>query len=119
MNNIFGQIIRGEIPADKVFENEKVIAFKDIHPQAPVHILIVPKVEIAQLQDMQPADYHYLAEVVQAIQHLAEKYKLRDGYRVIVNNGPGAGQTVPQLHFHLLGGTHFAEHSLADDTDAR
>lgn len=101
---IFGKIIKGEIPCEKVFENERIIAFKDIHPCAPVHILIVPKKEIPDLQHMTEADLSLIGEVVVVAQQLAAKYKITDGYRLLTNNGSLAGQTIFHLHFHLIGG---------------
>lgn len=104
MSTIFGKIINGQIPADKVFENDKVVAFKDIAPVAPVHILIVPKKEIACLQQMQKEDFALLGEIVAVAQHLAKEFNIEEGYRLLVNNGEGAGQTIFHLHFHLIGG---------------
>jgi histidine triad (HIT) family protein len=104
MTTIFGKIIRGEVPCEKVYENEKVLAFKDIAPAAPVHILIVPKKEISSLQAMKPEDFHLLGEIVAVAQKLAKELGIEDGYRLIVNNGPGVGQTIFHLHFHLIGG---------------
>lgn len=103
-DTIFSKIIRGEIPADKVFENEKIVAFKDINPAAPVHILIVPKKEIPDLQSLKPEDFPLIADVVAAAQTLAERYEIADGYRLLTNNGAPAGQSVFHLHFHLIGG---------------
>lgn len=102
--SIFSQIIRGELPADKVFENDRIIAFKDINPSAPIHILIVPKKEIPDLQSMTAEDLPLIGEVVTVVQTLAERFEITDGYRLITNNGASAGQTVSHLHFHLIGG---------------
>lgn len=104
MTTIFGKIVKGEIPADKVFENDRILAFKDIHPAAPVHILIIPKKEIPNLQSLQPQDYVLLGEIVSVAQKLAAEYGITEGYRLLVNNGPAAGQTIDHLHFHLIGG---------------
>jgi histidine triad (HIT) family protein len=104
MSTVFAKIIRNEIPADKVFENERIIAFKDISPQAPVHILIVPKKPISDLQSVTAADLPLIGEIVQVAQKLAEEYGIGQGYRLLTNNGSEAGQTVFHLHFHLLGG---------------
>lgn len=101
---IFGKIIRGELPCQKVYEDEKIIAFKDIHPAAPVHILIMPKKEIPDLQAMEPEDYYLLGEIVRVAQKLAEEYEIIEGYKLLTNNGPDAGQTIFHLHFHLIGG---------------
>lgn len=101
---IFGKIIRGELPCEKVYENDKVVAFKDIHPVAPVHILIVPKKEIKGLQELEEDDLDLMKYVVKAAQEIAEEQGIPDGYRLITNNGSIAGQTVFHLHFHLIGG---------------
>lgn len=104
MNTIFGKIIRGELPAEKVFENETIIAIKDIHPVARVHILIMPKKEIKDLQSLKEEDFGLLGEMVLVAQQLAEEYEITDGYRLLTNNGSFAGQTIFHLHFHLIGG---------------
>ncbi len=104
MTSIFSKIIQGQIPCTKIFENQHVIAFNDIAPQAPVHVLIVPKKEIAKLQDLEESDLYLLSEVVKAAQIIAEKLGVEEGYRLITNNGKEAGQTVFHLHFHLLAG---------------
>jgi len=104
MTSIFGKIISGEIPATKVFENERIIAIKDLHPAAPVHILIIPKKEIRDLQSVAPEDLPLIGEIVTVAQELANQFNITDGYKLIVNNGPKAGQTIFHLHFHLLGG---------------
>ena len=104
-NTIFGRIIRREIPADIVYEDEQLIAFRDTAPQAPVHVLFVPKTPIATLNAMQPAQ----AEVVGKLAIAAANYAKRegfaeDGYRIVMNCNADAGQTVFQLHLHLLAG---------------
>lgn len=101
---IFAKIIAKELPADIVFENERIIAFKDIHAAAPVHLLIVPKKEIKDLQSLQPEDYPLIGEIVSVAQHLAREFNVDEGYRLITNNGPMGGQVIFHLHFHLLGG---------------
>ncbi|CCB87020.1 MULTISPECIES: histidine triad nucleotide-binding protein [Parachlamydia] len=101
---IFAKIINGELPCDKVFENERIIAFKDIHPSAPVHLLIVPKKEIPDLQSVTAEDLPLIGEVVQVAQQLAVQFDILEGYRLLTNNGPLAGQTIFHLHFHLIGG---------------
>ncbi len=108
MPSVFSEIIAGKLPCTKVFENEHILAFKDIYPHAPVHILIVPKKEVADLQSLQPEDYFLIQEVVAAAQHLAREFHLEDGYRLLTNNGSDAGQTVFHLHFHLIGGKKLA-----------
>lgn len=104
MTTIFKKIIDGQAPAEIVFENDDVLAFKDIHPQAPVHLLIIPKKEISNLQSLQPEDYPLMIAIAKVAQQLAEEYQVGDGYRLVTNNGSMAGQVVPHLHFHLLGG---------------
>lgn len=101
---IFGKIIAGELPAEKVFENERIIAFKDIYPAAPVHLLIVPKKEIKDLQSLQPQDFGLIGEIISIAQELAVRFGIENGYRLLTNNGPSAGQSVFHLHFHLIGG---------------
>ena len=105
MSTIFHKIIRGEIPADIVFEDEQVVAFRDIAPQAPVHVLFVPKVDIATLNDVQPSQ----ADIVGRLAIAAADYAKRegfaeDGYRIVMNCNGDAGQTVFQIHLHLLAG---------------
>lgn len=102
MTSVFAKIINREIPAEIVFENDQMIAIKDIHPDAPVHLLILPKKEIRDLQSLE--DYALMGEVVKVAQKLAEEFGVSDGYRLLTNNGSAAGQTVFHLHFHLIGG---------------
>lgn len=104
MTTIFAQIISGKIPSEKVFENDRILAIKDINPAAPVHILIMPKKEIATLQEASTEDLQLLPEIFSVAQQLAQKFGVADGYRLLVNNGSSAGQTVFHLHFHLIGG---------------
>jgi histidine triad (HIT) family protein len=104
MTTIFSKIIKGELPCEKVFENERILAIKDIAPAAPVHILIMPKKEIPNLQALQLEDLSLLGEIVQVAQQLAEEYGIEEGYRLLTNNGHEAGQTIFHLHFHLIGG---------------
>ena len=109
MTTVFGKIIRGEIPCEKVFENESIIAFKDIAPIAPVHILIVPKKEIPDLQSVGPEDYPLIGEIIEVAQKLAKEFSIEDGYRLVTNNGKEAGQAVFHLHFHLIGGKRLSD----------
>jgi histidine triad (HIT) family protein len=81
-----------------------VIAIKDLHPVAPVHILIIPKKEISSLQNMQPEDVFLVSEIVKVAQKLAIQFNIQEGYRLLTNNGKEAGQTIFHLHFHLIGG---------------
>lgn len=104
-DTIFGKILRREIPADIVYEDNDVLAFRDVTPQAPVHILIVPKRPLANLLDAQPGDTLLLGQLLQAAAHVARTLGLDEtGFRVVVNSGPDAGQSVDHLHLHLLGG---------------
>jgi len=103
---IFCKIINGEIPSAKVYENDKVVAFKDINPAAPVHVLIVPKVHIESIKDINTDNAGILVDIHLAANKVAEQAGILDrGYRLINNCGPDAGQTVPHLHYHLIGGT--------------
>jgi histidine triad (HIT) family protein len=102
---IFCRILRKEIPAEMVYEGSGVVAFKDIHPQAPVHVLIVPKKHVARLMDVCPGDADWMNEVCKAVQELARTFSVEsNGFRVVVNNGPNAGQAVDHLHYHFLAG---------------
>ena len=103
-NCIFCKIIRGEIPSSKVFENDKVLGFKDINPVAPTHILIVPKVHIDSIDSISETNCQVLSDIFLAIRTVAAEQGLTDGYRVVSNVGAAAGQTVEHLHFHILGG---------------
>ncbi|NCF71086.1 MAG: HIT domain-containing protein [Chlamydiales bacterium] len=105
MSTIFSKIISGELPCDKVFENDRIIAFKDINPQAPVHLLIVPKEEIKNLQEVTPEQMPVITEILEVAQQLAKKFEVESGYRLLTNIGEDGGQTVFHLHFHLIGGT--------------
>ena len=106
---IFEKIIQREIPADIVFEDEKCIAFRDIHPMAPVHILVVPKKVIASVDALTPEDSCLVGHLFLTLQKIAKEQGLANGYRVITNIGPDAGQTVDHLHFHLLGGKRMSD----------
>ncbi|KAB2909755.1 MAG: histidine triad nucleotide-binding protein [Ignavibacteriales bacterium] len=103
---IFSKIIRKEIPAAVVYETDSVLAFKDINPQAPVHILIIPKKIIDKIHNFDTrSDSELLAELFQAAQQIAEEHGLsKNGYRLVINNGNDGGQEVEHLHLHLLGG---------------
>jgi histidine triad (HIT) family protein len=101
---IFKRIIDKEIPASLLYEDEQCLAFADINPQAPTHVLVIPKKEIASVAAIGDDDAALLGHIWLVIRRLAEQLKLDDGYRVVVNNGPNGGQSVDHLHFHLLGG---------------
>ena len=104
MDCLFCRIIRREIPTQFVYEDEQSIAFKDISPRAPTHVLIVPKKHLDGLSSSTDEDASLLGHLQRVAARLAEKGGLSEGYRVITNNGRGAGQTVDHLHYHLLGG---------------
>ncbi len=104
MSTVFALIIQGKLPSKKVFENDRILAIEDIHPVAPVHILIMPKKEIPNLQSVEPQDYPLMAEIIQVAQAIAEEKGIADGYRLLTNNGPDSGQVIFHLHFHLIGG---------------
>jgi len=104
---IFCKIIAGEIPSKCVYEDEAVFAFRDISPQAPVHILVVPKEHVASAAELTAANSYLVAKCFEAISKIAESEGLNNGFRVITNSGPDGGQTVFHLHFHLLGGKTF------------
>lgn len=105
MSTLFTKIINREIPASIVYETDHVIAFNDIDPQAPVHILVVPKKEIPTLNDIESEDSKYIMEMYKAIREITKDLKIsEDGYRVITNCNSYGGQEVFHLHFHILGG---------------
>lgn len=104
MTTIFGKIIKGELPAEKVFENDLILVIKDLYPVAPVHLLIIPKKEIPDFQSLSPKDLPLLIEVGKVAQKLAKEFGVEKGYRLLTNNGSDAGQAIFHLHFHLIGG---------------
>lgn len=107
---LFCKIIKGEIPANKVYEDEEILAFYDINPQAPIHILVIPKKHITSLAHMEKEDEAIVGKIYGVINKIAEdKGFKQDGYRVIVNCGKNGGQTVMHLHFHILAGRKFGE----------
>lgn len=101
---IFRRIIDREVPATIVFEDEHCLAFRDVNPQAPTHILVIPKKEIPSLAALEPQDHAVVGHLLMVISRLAADLHLDGGYRVVVNCGRDAGQEVDHLHFHLLGG---------------
>ena len=103
-NCLFCKIIAGAIPSAKVYEDEKILAFRDIHPQAPTHILVIPKEHIPSVDGVTEENAAVIAHIFAAIPAIAAAEKLTGGYRVVSNCGPDAGQTVNHLHFHILGG---------------
>ena len=101
---LFCQIVAGEVPSDRVYEDDAVIAFRDINPRAPTHILVIPRRHVPDAQHLTDADGELLARLFGAVRTLAAEAGLESGYRVVTNVGPDAGQTVFHLHLHLLGG---------------
>ena len=106
---IFCKIIAGEIPSTKVYEDETVFAFRDINPQAPTHILVVPKSHIGSVAEITAENSAVVAHIFEVIAAIAEKEGLGKGYRVVSNCGPDARQSVQHLHFHILGGRELTE----------
>ena len=106
---LFCAIIDGEIPSSKVYENEDVLAFRDINPQAPTHIVIVPKEHISSADDLNTSNSHFVAGIFEVIPQIAAAEGLENGYRVINNCGEDGGQSVKHLHFHLIGGKKLCE----------
>lgn len=109
MDCVFCEIINGNIPSTRVYEDEFVIAINDLNPQAPVHVLIIPKKHIECANDISAEDTELIGRVFLAAGKIAEKLNLKDGYRIINNCGKNAGQTVMHLHFHMLAGTNLGE----------
>ena len=105
---LFCRIVQGEIPAKKVFEDDDVVAFEDIDPKAPTHLLVIPRTHIATIADLSHADSTTIGRVITAAGAIARERGLHEeGFRLVVNNGEGAGQTVFHIHVHLLGGRPF------------
>ncbi len=102
-DTIFGKIIRREIPADIVYEDELALAFKDVNPQAPTHILVIPKKPIRRLSESGQQDTALMGHLLMTVKKVAEQANLSNGYRVVINNGADGGQTVDHLHLHILG----------------
>ena len=101
---IFCKIAAGEIPSTKVYEDESILAFRDIQPMAPTHILVIPKEHIPSVDGITPENSGVVSHIFETIPAIARQEGLEKGYRVVSNCGPDAGQTVPHLHFHILGG---------------
>ena len=101
---IFKRIIDREIPAKIVYEDDQCLAFEDVNPQAPVHLLVIPKKEIPSVNEVGEADTALVGHLFVVLRKLAAEKGISAGYRVVTNTGVGAGQSVPHLHFHLLGG---------------
>ena len=107
MDCLFCKIAAGEIPSKKVYEDEQVYAFYDIEPQAPVHVLLIPKTHIASAAEITAENSAVVAHIFEVAAQIAKKLGLDDGFRIVSNCGDSAGQTVKHLHFHLMGGRTF------------
>ena len=107
MDCIFCKIANGEIPATKVYEDDTVIAFNDLEPQAPSHILVIPKAHIASAADITPENSAVISHIFEVIAKIAKDNNFNDGFRVVNNCGDSAGQTVKHIHFHLMAGRDF------------
>lgn len=101
---LFCKIASGNIPSDKVYEDDTVIAFRDISPKAPVHVLIIPKKHVESVAALDEDDYDTVGHIFRVAKKLSEELELEDGFRIVANTGPDGGQTVYHLHFHLMGG---------------
>lgn len=101
---IFCRIAAGEIPSNKLHEDDQLLAFYDLDPQAPTHFLVIPKVHIASVAEITPQNSAVVAHIYEVIAQLAAELGLEQGFRVVTNCGPQGGQTVPHLHFHVLAG---------------
>ena len=107
MDCIFCKIVNGEIPSNKAYEDDKVLAFYDLEPQAPVHILIIPKEHITSVAQITAENSAVVAHIFEVAAKLAADLGLKDGFRIVTNTGDAAGQSVKHLHFHLMGGREF------------
>ena len=107
MDCLFCNIVKGQIPSEKVYEDNDVYAFKDVNPEAPVHILIIPKRHIKSVDELEETDKELVGHIFLVAKKLAKENKLKNGYRLVSNIGEEGGQSVKHLHFHLLGGRSF------------
>ena len=110
---LFTRIIDGEIPGSFVYQDEHVVAIRDINPAAPVHVLVIPRKPIPSLAQLEEGDLEIAGRILLAVRKVAEQEGLSRGYRVVVNTGDEGGQTVPHLHFHILGGRQLSGHGTA------
>ncbi|MGQ9424589.1 histidine triad nucleotide-binding protein [Gilvimarinus sp. F26214L] len=109
---LFTRIMKGEIPADVIYEDDLCICIRDIAPKAPVHVLLIPRKPVPRLADASEADQELLGHLMTRVGVIARQLGIEDAFRVIVNNGEGAGQTVFHLHLHILGNKEFSEAQL-------
>lgn len=105
---LFCKIINGDIPSEKVYEDDEILAFKDINPVADVHVLLIPKKHISMLNDLDAEDAKVMGGITYRASELARELGVEKGYRLVANNGASAGQSVFHIHFHLLGGRNFS-----------
>lgn len=110
MDCLFCRIIAGEIPSKKVYEDDTMLAFHDINPEAPVHVLVIPKAHIPSMDGVSEENSAYVAKIFEKIPHIARLAGIKNGYRVISNCGEDAAQSVMHLHFHILGGVKLPTH---------
>jgi len=108
MKTLFEKIVEREIPAQIVYEDDLVLAIRDLHPQAPTHVLIFPKRPVPRIAEAAPDDQSLLGQLLLKAAEVARKLELKNGYRLVINNGADGGETVPHLHCHILGGRHLA-----------
>jgi len=101
---LFCKIIAGDIPSDKVYEDEQIFVFKDINPKAAVHLLVIPKIHLESLEDLTAEHQSLISYMMLKLPDLARSQGLEDGFRTIINTGPGGGQEVGHLHIHIMGG---------------
>lgn len=112
-DSIFGKIVRGEILVEKLHEDAQCVVIRDIHPRAPVHLLVIPKKPIAKLVDASSEDQALLGHLMLVAGQMAREQGVGEAFRLVVNNGSGAGQTVFHLHLHVLGNDNFTESDMA------
>ena len=112
-DTIFGKIVSGEIPSDFLYEDEHCVVIQDIHPQAPTHVLVIPRKPIPKLSDAEAEDQALLGHLMLVVGRVTEQLGVADAFRVVINNGEGAGQTVFHLHLHILAGREFDEATMA------
>ena len=112
-DTIFGKIVSGEIPSEFIYEDEHCVAINDVNPQAPVHVLVIPRRGIPRLVDAQAQDQDLLGHLLLAAGKIARQLGVAEAFRLIINNGSGAGQTVFHLHLHIIAGRTFAEGQMA------
>lgn len=101
---LFCRIVAGEIPSDQVYSDDQVVVFRDIYPKAPVHLLVVPRLHLTSLEELEPAHDGLTSHMMKLLPRIARENGLEDGFRTIINTGPGGGQEIPHLHIHILGG---------------